>query len=265
MFKDRYRGPVPGIINLADMKYVHLWILPACLLLSGFNFPNEKKFLAQKAANIEVFDAAGNRFELFSMLGKKPLIISPVYTRCHSLCGVISNGVQTAITELGSLGKDFTMVSFSFDSSDRQLNLAAYENRWKMDGINWKTISASAENIQQFLSSIDYQFDYDPATKEFNHPSILIVLTPEGKISRYIYGINPSKKDIKLAVMEAMAEKTRPGIIKGFYLRCFGYDPLLKTYTMDWSFIISTSAGLLMISLVSGLFLKSFIISKKTG
>ena len=65
--------------------------------------------------------------------------------------------------------------------------------------------------------------------------------------------------------MEAMAEKTRPGIIKGFYLRCFGYDPLLKTYTIDWSFIISTSAGLLMISLVSGLFLKSFIISKKTG
>ena len=62
--------------------------------------------------------------------------------------------------------------------------------------------------------------------------------------------------------MEAMAEKTRPGIIKGFYLRFFGYDPVLKTYKMDWRFIISTSAGLLMIGLVSGLFIKSFIISK---
>ncbi|HRO45689.1 SCO family protein [Agriterribacter sp.] len=244
------------------MKYAHLWILPVWLLLSGFNFPNEKKFLAQKAVNIEVFDAAGNSFELFTLLGKKPLIISPVYTRCHSLCGVISNGVQTAITGLGSLGKDFTMVSFSFDSSDKPMNLAAYENRWKMDGINWKTISASAENIQQFMSSIDYQYDYDPATKEFNHPSVLIVLTPGGKISRYIYGINPSKKDIKLAVMEAMAEKTRPGIIKGFYLRCFGYDPVLKTYTIDWRFIISTSAGLLMISLISILFIRSFIVTK---
>jgi protein SCO1/2 len=230
--------------------------------LSGFNLPDEKNFLAQKAANIRVFDATGKTFELYSLLEKKPLIISPVYTRCHSLCGVISNGVQKAINELGTLGQDFTMVSFSFDSSDRQMNLAAYENRWKMDGVNWKTISASGEAIQQLLSSIGYEYDYDPATKEFNHPSILIVLTPSGKISRFIYGVNPSKKDIKLAVMEAMAEKTRPGLFKGFYLRCFGYDPVLKTYKPDWRFIISTSAGLLMISLVSGLFIKSFIVSK---
>lgn len=244
------------------MKYAFLWILPVCFLLSGFNLPNEKKFLAQKAANIEVFDAYGNRFELYSLLGKTPLIVSPVYTRCHSLCGVISNGVKNAITALDGLGKDFAMISFSFDSSDRQTNLVAYENRWEMDGVSWKTLSASAENIRQFLSSIDYQYDYDPATKEFNHPSVLIVLTPAGKISRYIYGINPSKKDIRLAVMEAMAEKTRPGIIKGFYLRCFGYDPVLKTYKPDWRFIISTSAGLLMISLVTGLFIRSFIVTK---
>ncbi|HRQ51644.1 MAG TPA: SCO family protein, partial [Agriterribacter sp.] len=228
----------------------------------GFNLPDEKKFLAQKAADITVFDAAGNHFKLFSLLGKKPLIISPVYTRCYSLCGVISGGVQTVINELGTLGQDFTMVSFSFDSSDRRMNLAAYENRWQMDGVNWKAISASGEAIQQLLSSIGYEYDYDPATKAFNHPSILIVVTPGGRISRFIYGVNPSKKDIRLAVIEAMAEKTRPGLFKGFYLRCFGYDPVLKTYKPDWRFIISTSAGLLMIGLVSLLFIRSFIISK---
>lgn len=244
------------------MKYTYLRIAFLWFLFSGFSLPNEKKFLAQKAANIRVFDAAGKTFELYSLLGEKPLIISPVYTRCHSLCGVISNGVQTAINELGTLGQDFTMVSFSFDSSDRQTDLAGYENRWKMDGVNWKTISASGDDIRQLLSSIGYEYDYDPATKVFNHPSILIVLTPKGKISRFIYGVNPSKKDIKLAVIEAMAEKTRPGLFKGFYLRCFGYDPVLKTYKPDWRFIISTSAGLLMISLVSGLFIRSFIISK---
>lgn len=255
-------GVRPGIINLTYMKYTPLWILPLCFLLSGFNLPNEKKFLAQKAADIEVFDDAGNHFELSALLGKTPLIISPVYTRCHSLCGVISNGVKTAVTELGTLGKDFTMISFSFDSTDTPTDLAAYEDRWDMDGVSWKAVSAPAENIQRLMSSIGYEYDYDPATKEFNHPSILIVLTPAGKISRYIYGINPSKKDIRLAVMEAMAEKTRPGIFKGFYLRCFGYDPALKTYKPDWRFIISTSAGLLMISLVSGIFTRSFIVTK---
>ncbi|HMX77285.1 MAG TPA: hypothetical protein PK841_03865, partial [Chitinophagaceae bacterium] len=79
---------------------------------------------------------------------------------------------------------------------------------------------------------------------------------------RYIYGINPSKRDLKLAIIEAMAEKSRPGLIKGFYLRCFGYDPITKTYKLDWRFIISTSAGLLMIGLISWIFIKSFIVSK---
>lgn len=253
---------VSGIYNLTMMKNVIICLVPLWMLICGFDFPNEKKFLSQQAANITVFDAKGNHYELYSLLGNKPLIISPVYTRCHSLCSVISNGVQTAVKELGTLGKEFTMVSFSFDSSDRRMNLATYENRWNMDGVNWKTISASAESIQTLLNSVGYQYDYDSSTKEFNHPSILIVLTPSGKISRYIYGINPSKKDINLAVMEAMAEKARPGIFKGFYLRCFGYDPVLKTYKMDWRFIISTSAGLLMIVMVSWLFIKSFIVSK---
>lgn len=240
-------------------------VLFCWLFLSGFKFPDEKKFLSRKAANITVIDAAGNRFELFSLLGKKPLIISPVYTNCPSVCGILSNGTKRAITELGTLGKDFTLVSFSFDSSDRKENLASFENRWNMDGINWKTISASPENIQLLMSSLDFEYDYNPVSKEFDHPSLLVVLTPSGRISRYIYGINPSKKDIKLAVIEAAAEKTSPGIIKGFYLKCFAYDPVSKTYKLDWSFIISTFAGLLMIGIVCGIFIKSFIVSKKAG
>lgn len=245
------------------MKYVNLCLLAIVwLLLSSFNFPDEKKYLSQQVADINVFDAKGNKFQLSSLLGKKPLIISPVYTKCHSLCGVISNGVQNVIADLGTLGKDFTMVSFSFDSSDKQEDLANYEARWKMDGNIWRTLSASATEIEKLMSSIGYEYDYNPNTKEFNHPSILIVLTPSGKISRFIYGVNPAKKDIKLAVIEAMAEKTRPGLFNGFYLRCFGYDPVLKTYKIDWRFIISTSAGALIIVFVSWIFLKSFIISK---
>lgn len=244
------------------MKYVLYWILPLWFLLSGFNFPDEKKHLAQKAADITVVDASGKSFRLFSLMNNKPLIISPVYTKCYSTCTVINNGLQTAIKELGTLGKDFNMISFSFDSSDKVEDLVINDIRWKMDGSSWKTVTASAADIQTLMTSIGYEYDYDPQTKQFNHPSILIVLTPSGRISRYIYGINPSKKDLNLAIIEAAAEQSRPGIIEGFYLRCFGYDPVLKTYKMDWRFIISTSADLLMISFVSGIFIRSFIIPK---
>ena len=238
-------------------------LLTGWFLLASFKFPDEKKFLSRKIADINVYDATGNSFKLFSLLDKKSLIISPVYTRCPSLCGIISNGVKTAINDLGMLGKDFTMVSFSFDSSDRKENLASYENRWGMDGNNWKTISASPEEISELMKSVDFQYTFNPTSKEFDHPSILIVVTPSGRISRYIYGINPSKKDIKLAVMEANTEKTRPGILKGFYLKCFAYDPVSKTYKLDWSFIISTFAGLLIIGIVFRIFIKSFIVSNK--
>jgi protein SCO1/2 len=239
--------------------------LVAWLLSTGFRFPDEKKFLSRKAANIEVFDANGQRFELFSLLRNKPLIIAPVYTACPSVCGILSNGARQAINELGTLGKDFTVASFSFDSADTKDNLASFESRWNLDGVNWKAISASPAGIQTLTSSMDFQNDYSAATKEYNHPSLLVVLSPEGRISRYIYGINPHKRDIRLAVIEAAAERISPGIFRGLYLRCFAFDSLTKTYRVDWGFIISTFAGLLIISIICTLFIKSFVIVKKSG
>lgn len=148
------------------MNFRKYWILLFWILLSGFNFPNEKKFLSQKAENISVFDSKGNVFDLFSLLGNKPLVISPVYTKCPSVCGIISNGVQTVVNKLGTLGKDFNIVSFSFDSSDKKEDLAFYESRWKMDGLHWKTISAKADQIKKLMQSFDYQFEYDSTNKE---------------------------------------------------------------------------------------------------
>lgn len=253
------------LMEIVDMKKKIFCLVSIGFLLCGFSFPNEKDFLSQKVANIEVFDASGKTYELYSLLTKKPLIISPIYTKCYSICGVVSGGLQSAINGLGTLGKDFNMISFSFDSTDTPKDLADYESRWKMDGKGWRTLSASGVNIRALMKSLDYQYDYIASNGEYDHPSILIILSPSGKISRYIYGVNPSKKDIEIAVLEASAEKTRPGILKGFYLRCLKYDPLLKTYKMDWRFIISTSAGLVMILGISTIFIRSFIITKHTS
>lgn len=237
-------------------------LIISLLGLSSFDLPNEKKFLSRKIENIEVFDAENNIFNLFSLITNKPLIICPVYTRCPNVCNMLSNGIKTAIDGTDMLGKDFNVVSFSFDSSDRAKNLKFYQSRWKMDGKNWKTISASYDNIKKLLSSLDFQYEYNSETKEFNHPSLIVVISPKGRISRYIYGLNPSGRDIKLAAFEAQAEKTSPGLFKGFYLKCFAYDPISKTYKLDWGFIISTFAGVLMITILCTIFFKSFITNK---
>lgn len=265
--KDRYifreSGGNSGFFSRNEMCITKKILVLCCwILLSSFGFPEEKKFLSRKAADITVFDANGDSYKLFSLLRNKPLIISPIYTKCPALCGMLSSGTQKAINGLGRLRKDFNVVSFSFDGTDKKEDLINYEARWNMDGISWKTISALEKEINLLMSSIDFQYDYNAITKEFDHPSILVVLTPSGRISRYIYGINPSRTDIKLAVMEAAAEKTSPGIFDGIYLKCFAFDPSTKTYKIDWSFVISTFAGLLIVAIICTLFIKSFIVSK---
>lgn len=228
------------------------------LLCSSFNLPDEKKFIGRKLENIRLSDAKGRQYDLFSLLNKKPVILSPVYTKCPSACSLISGGLKEAAEKLGTLGKDFTIVTFSFDSSDRQHDLEAFEARWKMDGENWRTATASYNEIEKLLNSADYHFDVDKNSGEYLHPNLVIILTPSGRISRYIYGLTPKAKDIKLAVMEAGAEKTRLSIFKGLYLKCFAFDPVSKTYKLDWSFIISTSAGIFFIILISTLLLRTF-------
>lgn len=243
--------------------WTYLIVLPALgLLTSGFRLPEEKKYLGRKVPDIKITDASGFHQSLYSLLRNKPLIISPVYTKCASLCGVISNGTRDAIYQLGTLGTDFNVVSFSFDSTDQSSDLKNYQLRWKMDGNSWKTISADAASIRLLMASVGFEYETDTILKQFNHPALLVVLSPEGRISRYIYGVNPSKRDIRLAVLDAQAEKTTPGLFAGIYLRCFGYDPQLRTYRVDWRFIISTSAGLIIIFIVSAIFIKSFIVSK---
>ncbi len=221
--------------------------------------PEEKKHLGRNVPDIDIVKADGSRINLYSLLKGKPLLLTPIYTKCPSICGLISNGTKEAVTELGALGKDFNMVSFSFDSTDTPADLRYYQQRWKMDGENWQTVTSDEQSIQKLLTSIGYEYDRDTVLKQFNHPALLVVVTPKGRISRFIYGVNPSRRDIKLAVMAAMAEQTRPGLFKGFYLRCFGYDPQTRSYKVDWRFIISTSAGLIIIFFVTSIFLKTFI------
>ena len=226
-------------------------------LCSSFNLPDENKFIGRKVENILLQDGKGRQYELFSLLNKKPIILSPIYTKCPSTCSIVSNGLKESTDKLGTLGKDFFIVSFSFDSSDRKEELENFESHWNIDGETWRATTASYPEIQKLLKSLDYQYDISKSG-EFIHPNVIIILTPSGRISRYIYGLTPKAKDIKLAVLEASTEKTRLSLFKGLYLKCFAFDPVTKTYLLNWGFIISTSAGIFFIIIISTLLLKTF-------
>ncbi|MBP6049650.1 MAG: SCO family protein [Chitinophagales bacterium] len=239
---------------------IYFPLIAVYFILVAFTLPDENKFLGKKMTDVLLTDSNGDSIRLFKLINGKPLIIIPIYTKCASICGVVNNGTKTAIRKLGTLGKEFNAISFSFDSTDIPFDLQSYQYRWGIDGVNWKAVSANPKNIKLLTQNIGFDYDVDTVMNQYNHPAYLVVLTPEGRISRFIYGVNPSKRDIELAVLAAKAEKTTPGLFTGIYLRCFGYDPVLKTYKVDWRFILSTSAGILIIMIMTTIFLKTFIL-----
>jgi protein SCO1 len=238
---------------------ISLWLVLAITCLCSFRDPDEKKYLGRKIADVELMDHEGRKFMLFSLLKDKPLVISPIYTKCPSACSMISGGLKKSVEDLGKVRQQFNLLTFSFDSADKEEDLSGFAKRWKMDGQQWKMSTATEkENILTLLNSLDFHFEKDG--REYQHPNVVIVITPSGRISRYIYGIEPKAKDLELAVRIAATEKTAPGVFDGMYLKCFRFDPLTKTYILDWGFIISTFAGLVIIAIVSSIMIKSFIL-----
>ncbi|HNH67547.1 MAG TPA: hypothetical protein PLB72_11920, partial [Bacteroidia bacterium] len=106
--------------------------------------------------------------------------------------------------------------------------------------------------------------EYDEKSKEYLHPNLVVVITPSGRISRYIYGVEPKTIDLELAIMEAQVEKTSfNNFFKTLYIRCFTFNPATKSYHLDWKFISQTSAGMMFIIIV-GYFLIKSLYSKNT-
>ncbi len=241
-----------------------LVLLCLFITLTSFELPDEARFTSREVKNIVIRDANGNSLHLYDKLNGKPLVLSPVYTRCPMACSLISSGLKNSIEKLGTLGKDFSVLTFSFDSTDTPADLKSFEKRWKMDGINWLTATAGGDEIYALLKSIDYGVDYDEKTKEYGHPNVVVVVTPSGRISRYIYGVEPKPDDLELAIMEAQVEKTSiNNFFKTLYVRCFSFNPATKSYQVDWRFISQTFAGLTIITVMGIILIRSLYANKE--
>lgn len=242
-------------------------IITTALSLSSFTLPNEQIFVGKQAANVTMIDAAGKRWELKELLGVKPVIIIPIYTSCPNSCSVVTNGWYEAIQKIDATtagvgndrlsqsnesgSSDFFLMTFSFDHTDTPEDLQAFAARWKIDGTRWRVVSADSTSIRTLLASLDFQIELDPSTGDYAHPNIGIVLTPSGKISRYIHGVAPSASDIRSAITEASAERSSTNVVAGFFKtlwsRCFPFNAKAKTYAIDWGFVFELAAGVIVI------------------
>ncbi len=230
--------------------------------------PDTKKTLGKYIPNVQFFDPKGRDFFLKDFIANKPLIISLIYTRCPTTCLIITDSLKDVVSEVGGLGKDFNVLSLSFDYRDTPHDLGKFNKQWNLNGKFWKVASGNRKELKKFLEAVDFHYTFDSATGEFLHPNFLVILTPGGKISKYLYGVSPNANSLKMSILEAKKGSTSFTALDGFLLQCYAYDPATGTYKIDYSFILEIVMGSVTIitifMVVWGKSIYSFLFRRKS-
>jgi protein SCO1/2 len=170
--------------------------------------------------------------ELFN----KPTIMSFVYFDCPNLCSPLLDGIAEVIGKMDmELGVDFQVITISFNTSDtpekakeKKVNFVSRISKEHQK--DWIYLTGTQENISRITEAVG--FKYKPQGLDFAHPSAIFVLSPKGKITRYLYGLTYLPFDVKMAIIEAQKGIARPTINKILEL-CVAYNPGSKTYTLQ--------------------------------
>jgi protein SCO1/2 len=189
--------------------------------------------------------------------GDVPVIFTLNYYSCPMLCGLQLNAVADALKELEwSPGENFRIVTLSFDPDESAELAAAKRQAYLTDlgrgDVDWTFLVGSEENIRALTDSFGYGFRYVEAQGEYAHPAAVMFVSPEGKISRYLYGLMYDPRDVKFALMEA-AEGRVGSTMDKLILSCFVYDAEAGSYVKS-AFLIMRLGGAATV-LALGLFL----------
>jgi protein SCO1/2 len=195
----------------------------------------EQKVGAQLPLDVPFTDDHGRAVTLREYTGK-PIVLALVYYTCPSLCDLVLNGaVRSARALKFNAGDDFQVVAVSFDprenylvARDKKANyVKAYGREGTAGGFHFLTGSEPASKM--LANAVGFHYAYDPTTNQYAHPSAIMIVTPEGRISRYFYGIDYPARDVKLGLMDATGGKIGSAIDQ-VQLFCFHYDPSTGKY-----------------------------------
>ena len=196
----------------------------------------EQRLDSQVPPDLAFRDETGRAVRLGDYFGKKPLILNLVYYNCTMLCGEALAGLSSAMRLLKfCVGKEFDVVTVSFDPRETPEIAAAkkkdYVKRYGRSGADtgWHFLTGPAESVNALTKAVGFQYQYDPKINQFAHATAIMVLTPEGRISRYFYGVDFPPKDLRMGLVEASQGKIG-NPIDAVLLYCYHYDPATGKY-----------------------------------
>jgi protein SCO1/2 len=252
--------------NIPAMFFVAAMLLISSGVLRAENKPEDNPIgIVEKLGNVLPDDAMfkdenGNDVNLKSLINK-PSVISLVYFRCPGICSPLLNGLATVIGRTDMVpGKDFDVITISFDhredyklAAEKKQNYLSTVKR-EIPADSWRFLAGDSANIAKVTNALGFNFQRQG--NDFVHGASIMVLSPEGKLVRYLYGTDFLPFDFKMATIEANEGRVTPTIAKVVKM-CFSYDAGARKYVLNVTRI--AGGGIL---LLLGIFV-SFLVFKK--
>jgi len=191
----------------------------------------DQKLNASVPLDLQFKDESGMNVDLRRLFHGKPVVLSLVYYECPMLCSMTLNGLVKSMRPMTfSIGKDFEVVTVSFDPREKP-ELAAAKKAVYVNDYNrpeaasgWHFLTGSAETIQHLTEAVGYRYKWDEYTKQWAHVSAIMILTPDGRLSQYLYGIEFSARDLRLSLVHASQNKVGT-LVDRILLYCYHYNP----------------------------------------
>ena len=181
-------------------------------------------------------DESGAAVRLGDYFGRRPVVLVFAYFDCPMLCTQVINGLSSALGVLSlEPGKDFEIVTVSFNPKDTPATASAkkatYLERYHRPGADtaWHFLSGDQSSIDRLTKAAGFRYVWDAQTKQFAHPTGVIVLTPEGRLARYLFGIEYGPRNLRFALVEASAGRVGSAV-DSLLLYCYHYDPATGRY-----------------------------------
>jgi protein SCO1/2 len=221
-----------SLLFLAPCRLLGQPGLPAALRNVGI----EQRLDAQVPPHLVFRDESGRSVKLGDYFGSKPIILALVYYDCPMLCTQVLNGLVGSLKALSfDAGEQFLVLTVSFDPRETP-GLAAgkkesYVERYSRPGAagGWHFLTGPESSIEALSQAVGFRYRYDVEKGQFAHASGIMLLTPQGKISRYFYGIEYSPRDLRLGLVEASNNRIGSPVDQ-LLLFCYHYDPATGKY-----------------------------------
>lgn len=224
----------------------------------------EQRLGEQVPLELAFLDEAGANVRLGDYLGERPAVLVLSYYECPMLCPLVRDGMVKAMGEVTGLraGTDYDVINVSIDPAETPMNAANTKAtvlaRLGQPGAEagWHFLTGTQDSIQRLADSVGFHYFYDETIDQYAHAAGILVLTPQGELARYFYGIEFNPSDLRLGLVEASGNRIGTPVDQ-LLLLCYHFDPSTGKYTGLVMTALRVSGVLTMLGLATGLFLLS--------